>query len=134
MPPHYLSEAQYQGLQWLRTHASREAVVLCTPMIGSYIPPRAGCKVYVGHWAETIQFGHKVGQAWDFFGDRTTVNEKRDFLQQNRIRYVFLGPYEQCLNTGHVEQLSWLREVFHAVNETDNTGDVWIYEVAPTID
>lgn len=134
MPPHYLNQAQYRGLQWLATHARPEDIVLCTPLIGNYLPARAGCKVFVGHWAETIHFGRKVALTWDFFGDRTSPEEKQEFLQQNRIRYVFLGPYEHHLNTGHVEQLPCLREVFHAVNETDDTGDVWIYEVVSTVD
>lgn len=134
MPPHYFDQAYYQGLQWLSTHAGQDDVVLCTPMIGSYLPPRAGCKVYVGHWAETIDFGRKVALAWDFFGDRTSPEEKQEFLRQNRIRYVFVGPYEHALNTGHVEQLPGLREVFHAANETANTGDVRIYEVIPPVE
>ena len=134
MPPHYLNQAQYQGLQWLSSRAQPDDIVLCTPLIGNYLPARAGCKVFVGHWAETIHFGRKVGLTWDFFGDRTPPEEKQAFLQQNRIRYVFLGPYERALNTGHVERLPCLREVFHAVNEADDTGDVWIYEVVSPID
>ncbi|HIE53044.1 MAG TPA: hypothetical protein EYP85_14935 [Armatimonadetes bacterium] len=122
MPPFYLSREVYEGLLWLRENTSPEAVVLCTPLVGNYIPPVAGRRVFVGHWAETIGLAAKLGLMLDFFGRKQEAAEKMRFLRDYGLTHIFLGPDEQALNRAQVETLPGLRLVWRK-------GTVEIYAV-----
>lgn len=58
--PHYLSDDQVSVLNWLGKQASPEEVILADAKFSNYIPRVAGSKVYIGHWAQTVNYNEKL--------------------------------------------------------------------------
>lgn len=94
LPPYYLDEAEYQCFQWLQRHSEPDALILCVPQLGSYIPPLIGRRVYLGHWAETIRFADKIEQFRRFLDEETNATWKERFLRDNGIDYLLLPSWE----------------------------------------
>jgi hypothetical protein len=123
MPPPYLREEQTAALRWLDERASSEDAILCNPMLGSYIPSRTGAKTYVGHWAETLNYPHKLRLLSDFLSGRMSDDERKKLLQKEGIKYLLIGPEENALAQGaaRIESLP-LREV-------NRTGEITIFQI-----
>lgn len=96
MPPLYLSQGDASAMQFLKGQP-RGKVVLSLPFIGNYIPRESGQTVFIGHWAETLHFEQKLGQARGFYEGRMNATQARQWLQENRIGYVVIGSYETLL-------------------------------------
>ncbi len=94
-PPIYLSADYADAASWLAEHTTAEDVVLSSSLFGSYLPATAPCKVYVGHWAETLDFVGKLRQVRRFY-DAASGAEERLALLATRLApdYVVVGPYE----------------------------------------
>jgi uncharacterized membrane protein SirB2 len=102
MPPLYLAPGDAAALRYLNTSpATRESAVLSLTFLGNYVPRETGRTVYLGHWAETLHYGQKLGQATRFFGiggrGQMTADEAQAWLRENRIGIVIIGSYEQQL-------------------------------------
>jgi hypothetical protein len=99
MPPLYLAPGDAAALRYLNTAtASRERAVLSLTFLGNYVPRETGRTVYLGHWAETLHYGEKLGQVTRFFGlggqGQMTADEAQRWLRENRIGIVIIGSYE----------------------------------------
>lgn len=102
MPPLYLAESDQKALRFLDNTTARDKAVLCLPFLGNYVPRETGRFVYVGHWAETLNFFNpetKTGKIVDtqrFFGLSRPMDatEARQWLRANHIGYVIVGSYE----------------------------------------
>jgi hypothetical protein len=102
MPPLYLAPGDAAALRYLNTSpATRERAVLSLTFLGNYVPRETGRTVYLGHWAETLHYGQKLGQVTRFFGiggrGQMTADEAQTWLRENRIGIVIIGSYEQQL-------------------------------------
>jgi hypothetical protein len=102
MPPLYLAPGDAAALRHLNTApATRERAVLCLTFLGNYVPRETGRTVYLGHWAETLHYGEKLGQVTRFFGiggqGQMTADQAQTWLRENRIGIVVIGSYEQQL-------------------------------------
>jgi len=97
MPPLYLSAGDAAAMDYLREHGDRHKAVLCLTFAGNYLPGKSGMTVYLGHWAETVDYKEKLSQAIDFMTGKMTQNEARRWLHENHIGYVLMGSYEQQL-------------------------------------
>lgn len=62
----YLTTSEYDALIWLDANTDDNDVVLAPLALSNHIPAVSGNKVYVGHWAQTIDYEQKKAQA-DFF-------------------------------------------------------------------
>jgi hypothetical protein len=88
MPPLYLRADQHGALQWLSGKATPSDVLLCSSFLGSYAPSLAGCRVYVGHWAETLHFQNKLGELSRFLRADTPDASREAFCRREGITYV----------------------------------------------
>jgi len=123
LPPYYLDEAEYQCLLWLQQHSEPDALILCVPQLGSYVPPLIGRRVYLGHWAETIRFADKIERFRRFLGEETNAAWKERFLRDNGVDYLLLPTWEgRRLAT----TLPGLERVFEQ-------GDMAIYRAGGTL-
>ena len=108
----YLSRDEWNALQWLQQNTEPADAVLVGPDASSqkrfpffaleahlapYVPAFAGNKVYNGHWSETPDYWQKARNAVRFFAQGTYDDTRRDFLTQNKIRYVL---YNNALGSG----------------------------------
>lgn len=96
MPPLYLDAGYVAALDYLNEQP-RGKVVLCLPFVGNHVPRATGQTVYIGHWAETLNFGDKLGAMSRFFGQGMSVEEARTWLRENRINYIMTGSYEEII-------------------------------------
>jgi len=100
----------WQAIKWLEENTEREEVVLSAITAGNYIPAYSGNTVYLGHTSETVFYDQKKFLVYRFFSGEMTSEEARDFLNQGRINYIFLGPQEKDL--GQFQPFPFLEEVF----------------------
>jgi hypothetical protein len=127
-PPYFLSDDEWQAMRWLKDNVPDDTAILCSPHLGSHVPALTGKFVYVGHWAETLRFGRKLDAAQRFFGNRMTSDEMHRLLNENRIRFVIAGYYEnlfaQALSGRDWQPPPFLSEVFRR-------GQTVVYQLAP---
>jgi len=71
------------------------SVILSSSLLGSYIPGLSGRRVYIGHWAETIDFQPKLSLAVRIFQSATPENVRRALLERAGITHILYGPYER---------------------------------------
>jgi len=133
MPPLYLRPDQRGALDWLDGEAMQSDLLLCNSFLGSYAPSLAGCRVYVGHWAETLHFQQKLGKlAWFLRADTPDANREA-FCREEGITYVlrdetiydqvyYLSPDGQVGVGFDPESADWLELVY-------GRDDVSLYRV-----
>ncbi len=100
MPPYYLSETHLRLFQWLERNSERDAAVLCHPMLGNYLPVLTGRRVFVGHWAETLDFPNKLRIAAALWKGEIPVQEAQRLFEQHRIRYALETEFERVAAGG----------------------------------
>jgi hypothetical protein len=99
MPPLYLTTGDADALRFLQKNSEpRSSAVLCLPFLGNYVPRETGRFAYIGHWAETLHFQEKLGEAGRFYSGQMEAAEARKWLRRNRIHFVLIGAYEKQLN------------------------------------
>jgi hypothetical protein len=102
-PWFYLSSGEWEAFRWLREEARSEAVVLCAPQTGTFVPAWAGQPVVYGHPFETLNAERRKEQVEAYWGGAMRPAEQERFLENHRVRYVLVGPREQALSVdGHI--------------------------------
>jgi hypothetical protein len=97
MPPLYLSDGDQAAMNYLKLHGNQKEAVLSLTFVGNYIPGQTGMTVYLGHWAETIDYQDKLSETLKFYTGKMTQPQAREWLTKNHIGYVLLGSYEHQL-------------------------------------
>jgi hypothetical protein len=108
----FRSRDEIAAVDWLGAHASRDDVVLSTYWTGSFIPARAGNRVFVGQRYETVDFENKVAAVEKFFSAGSDDAWRRDLLAQYRIAYVFYGARERDLGAFDPARADYLQSVY----------------------
>jgi len=103
MPPYYLPERCLQLFRWLEENAQGDEAVLCHPMLGNYLPVLTGRKVFVGHWAETLNFGAKLKLAMAVWRGLVPPNEAREIFRQHKLRYALETDFERSASGGQCQ-------------------------------
>lgn len=127
-PPYFLAERHLRLLAWIERHASKDDAVLCHPMLGNYVPPLTGRKVFIGHWAETLFFAEKLRQAMAVWQGQLRPEEAAQFFKHHHLRYALETDFERgafngktalsrygsvvfAIGDDKVFQLHWTKEV-----------------------
>ncbi|MBI5832934.1 MAG: hypothetical protein HZB16_11605 [Armatimonadetes bacterium] len=134
MPPFSLPQTDLAALAWLKRNSERDSVVLCMPLVGNYVPALIGRTVYVGHWAETINYGTKLNEFAAFMKGDGSADDKTAWLRENRIAYLFMGTYETAWTDGQHPQLPVLERVYPPEGKLAalELPPVQIFRVKPT--
>jgi hypothetical protein len=119
-PWFYLGEGEWAALAWLRDEGRPDAVVLCAPETGLFVPAWAGQRVVYGHPFETVDAERRKAQVEAYWAGEMSAAERELFLRENRVGYVLIGPRE--LGIGEPGS-----EIGELVFEAE---DVRVYEVA----
>jgi hypothetical protein len=89
----YLSDGERAALTWLRDQAPHDAVVLCAPETGIFVPAWTGQRVVYGHPFETVNAETRRAQVERFWaGQRDPA-----WLDGLGVDYLFYGPRERAL-------------------------------------
>jgi len=94
----YFDADQSSALAWLRENTPEDAIVLSTMGSGNDISGWAVRRVYLGHWANTIDLERKQEEATKFLGSMTSA-ERFAFASEHGIGYVYEGPAERRLGS-----------------------------------
>lgn len=118
-PWFFLSEGEWAALRWLRDRGRPDAVVLCAPQMGLFVPAWAGQPVVYGHPFETVEAERRRAQVESFWAGEMGPEEQEAFLQEGRVGYVLIGPRETEIGGRRLE-------IGELVLEAD---DVRVYDV-----
>lgn len=98
--PLFRPRAEADAVAWLRANTSRDQVVLGTYEVGNYVAARAGNRVVVGHWAETMNWQTKFDETENFF-TATDDAWRRDVLTRYHVAYVWVNATAQFNSSPH---------------------------------
>jgi hypothetical protein len=96
-PWFYLSAGERAAFDWLRDEGQTDAVVLCAPQTGTFVPAWAGQPVVYGHPFETVHAEGRRAAVVAYLSGGMSVTEEEAFLQANRVSYILVGPRERAL-------------------------------------
>ena len=96
-PTFYLTQAEYQALNWINDNTHPDALILASPEIGLFIPAYAGRRVIYGHPFETVDAESQEAAVTQFYSGDLSETQMRDFLADRQVDYVFYGPREVAL-------------------------------------
>ena len=96
-PSLYYGLGETEAVDWLGSNTERTDTVLASYAIGRLIPARAGNRVFVGHFIETVEVERKRELTALFFNSDTSDGFRHTLLSEYGIRYVFHGPRERQL-------------------------------------
>jgi hypothetical protein len=119
----FLYADELQALQWLGANTQPSEVVMSALTLGQYIPALAGNTVYLGHWAQTVDFFDKQNHVREFFQPQTSNAQRLAWLAEYDVRYVIVGRAERKLGSVAPEDLDFLQLAFE-------TPETRIYRVS----
>jgi len=135
LPFSYLSDGEWRALEWLRENGRRDAVVLCAPQTGAFIPAWSDQRVVYGHPFETVDAERRQAQVMAFWTGEMDAATRTAFLRESRVRYVFAGPRERAIAGCGARMTGcawWPAEWERLVvfSNRSGEGNTWVYEVA----
>jgi hypothetical protein len=113
---------EVEATAWLRANVEQTVVVMADYLTGNYVAARAGQRVVLGHWAETVDYAEKVSAVARFYSIETADDWRRDLLSKYLVDYVWYGPRERELGGFDPGSATYLHPV-HA------SGNIEIYAV-----
>ncbi len=103
----------WNGLLWLEKNTSRDDIVLSQVTAGNYIPAYADNFVYIGHNPESPHYNERVNNVNQFFLGTMSEKDAHEFLQKERISYIFYGPQEKEKSLEDIKKYLFLKTVFN---------------------
>jgi hypothetical protein len=110
----YLSDGEWAALEWLRDEGRPDAVVLCAPQMGTFVPAWAGQPVVYGHAFETVNAERQKALVEAYWAGDMGPAERETFLRENRVGYVLVGPRERALGAEEQGRIGVDPPVFEA--------------------
>ncbi len=105
----FLSHDESSVLAWVRNESPSDTVVLCTLGTGNDVMGSGERRVYVGHWANTVNLPAKLDEVTDFFA-RMSDDERRAFAKAHGITEVIVGPRERALGGASLREPGFTRQ------------------------
>lgn len=97
--PFFLDKNLLSALNWMNINTDNRDIILSSREIGNFIPRYTGNRVFIGHWAQTINIEQKQKEVEKFYSLEASKQEMNDFLKANSISYVLCGDFEfECKN------------------------------------
>jgi hypothetical protein len=95
--------AEVEAVDWAGGNLPERSVVLAAYETGSLIPTRTPLRTVIGHWAETPDFDRLYQQVEQFLDPTASNLWRSQFLRDQRIDYVFVGPRERLKGVSFTE-------------------------------
>ncbi|MGE5139261.1 MAG: hypothetical protein ACM3JD_07365 [Rudaea sp.] len=93
--PLFHPAVEVEAVEWAGSNLPERSVVLAAYETGSLIPTRTPLRTVVGHWAETPDFDRLNRQVEHFLDPAASSAWRSEFLRDQRVNYVFVGPRER---------------------------------------
>jgi uncharacterized membrane protein len=111
---HYLYKDEITAMKWLENDTCPSDIVFSGLTLGMHIPGVAGNKVYLGHWAQTVDYYDKQANVSAFFQKSTPDSQRLAILKEFGVAYVMYGRDERSLGDLDPAQVPGLTLVFDA--------------------
>jgi hypothetical protein len=115
-PDMFHHNTQLAVFGWLAEHLTDEDVVLSSYDTGNLIPAWTGHRVFLGHWAESVDWEERKRLVAAFFDAATPDSWRVAVLRRHNISHVFFGSQERDLGRFNPASATYLREAY-AVGE-----------------
>jgi len=100
----YLTQSEYQVLDWLNDQVREGDLVLTRPRMGLYVPVYTGARVLYGHPFETIQAEEMRSLVEDVYQGKFNDSELGALLHELDVDYVLVDPQYDKGNTPDFDQ------------------------------
>jgi hypothetical protein len=104
------------GFAWLDQAADKPKVVLACDYNALFIPAASGQKVYFAHSDETLDSDRKKVEVDWFFASNYGDGQKKDWLQKNKIDYLFYSGAEKAAGSFRPAEKKYLQIVYQNPN------------------
>lgn len=111
-PMFYIQNENIEAMDWLGKNINSSKTILSHPMVGNFMPAKANKKVYCGHWVETINYQEKRARVLWIFKGNNQDQQKKEFLRNSRIDYIFYSDYEKSLGEFQPSEKDYLEKVY----------------------
>ena len=111
--PLFRQSDEQAAADWLRENTGPNEALFGSMQTGNLIAAQTARPVFVGHWAETVDFDQKRAQSIQFFAAETSNGWRQQLLADNQISYVWIGPRENRLGNVNPESFDFLTQVYH---------------------
>ncbi len=78
--------------RWIRQHTDEEVCVMTGPYVGNYLARYAQRRVYLGHWAMTVDFEAKFARWRRLCAPATTAPQRQRILAQSGCELLVADP------------------------------------------
>jgi len=124
---HYLYRDEIESAAWLERNSSKGDVVFASLVLSEYVPFLSGNKVFLGHWAQTVNFRDKRNLVARFYSQQADDAERRRILASCNVRYVLHGRAERELGGFDPARAPYLELV-------RTEGETKIYRVGESVE
>lgn len=112
LPEHYIPVAEREADVWLNDHADESDVILGTLSSSNRMARFVSARFVVGHVNVTPRMHELSDQADRFFRGQMTPEESAAFLEETRVRWIYVGPHERELDNVDFASLPGVEERF----------------------
>ena len=96
-PTLFLSRDEAAGLDYIQKSTPDNAIILCAPEMGTFVPAWTGRRVIYGHEYETIDAQKNQELVKSIYSGSIQSNEVLEILKDKNVQYIFWGPREKNL-------------------------------------
>ena len=106
--PFFRFESEMKAVEWLRDNTDQSAIVMASYETGNLVAARAGNRVFIGHWAETVNWKDKYDQVSLFFDNAADDEWRESLIDEFGIDYVWYGRKEREIGDFNPEKSLYL--------------------------
>jgi uncharacterized membrane protein len=117
---------EIQAFGYLQQSAFPGDVILASFDTSNALPAWAPLRVVIGHGPESVGLTNLRPQVEAVYSSGWSVDNRKQFLDEQDVRYVILGPLERKLGEWDPESAPYLKKAFEV-------GEFQIFEVIPTL-
>ncbi len=109
----YIEKNKVLGFMWIQKNTDKEATILSNSYLGNIIPAFTNRDVFLGHWVETTNYQDKQEMARWFFGENNDDQQKKEFLENSQINYIFYSDIEEKMGKWNPDEKDYLENVYN---------------------
>ncbi len=98
----YLDNRLYHAFSFINSYFPAKSHALATFYTGNYLPAFTHTISFIGHTGYTYNITEKEKAVGNFFANKMTEKEAKDFLLSNKIDLIFQGPEEKPIYNNYL--------------------------------
>lgn len=97
-PRLFISKSEASAFSWMENNIPDGSLVLSSPDTGLLLPVYTNSRVLYGHPFETVHADLEKESVLKYFSGQLLFEDKKNYLKNRKIDYIFYGPREKSLN------------------------------------